>query len=270
MKTITLLSDFGADSPYVAAMKAVMLGIVPDVNFIDLTHSIPPQNIFIGAFQLAKLAPFFPDGTIHLAVVDPGVGTGRNLLATEFRTGENSNFRVVCPDNGLLSFLCREQEFRKSVRIENRDFWRKTVSNTFHGRDIMAPIAAHLASGTPLEELGPVIAESALEILQFPEVKVSEEYISCPVVHIDGFGNVITNLPFETVRENFHNPEKIKVRGTGINLTCKHVRTYGESVPGETVFLESSNGLLELALVNGNLAKRSGILEHSDLLLELE
>ena len=142
MSLITLMTDFGAGSPYVAAMKGVILSINPSVTLVDLTHAIPPQDVREGALVLEDVAPYFPPGTIHVAVVDPGVGTDRAILYAEI-----GSQRYVAPDNGLLSRLSRNTPPSRIVRLTNPDYWLRPVSATFHGRDIMAPVAARLSLG---------------------------------------------------------------------------------------------------------------------------
>src|SRR5436305_6475893 len=160
---ITLTTDFGEDSPYVAAMKGVILGINPAVRLVDLSHQIPPQDVRHAAFFLASAIPCFPLGVIHVVVVDPGVGTDRALLYVDV-----AGHRLLLPDNGCWTLLARQAERPPSVlRLAESRFWRQVVSATFHGRDILAPVAGHLSLGVEPPSLGPV-ATSWVE-LAFPE-----------------------------------------------------------------------------------------------------
>src|SRR5437762_1245299 len=163
---ITLTTDFGVSSPYVAQMKGVILSICRDVELVDISHAVGPQNIREGAVVLADATPRFPAGTVHVAVVDPGVGTARRIVYAEI--GEQ---RYVAPDNGLLSRLARSERPRRMVALENADYWLPQMSQTFHGRDIMAPAAAHVAGGVDPRNLGPV--RDSMLMLDWPEAKKS-------------------------------------------------------------------------------------------------
>lgn len=194
---VTLLTDFGLSDVYVGVMKGVMAQINPQLQVIDLTHQIPPQNIAAGRFCLMNAVPYFPPGTVHVAVVDPGVGTRRRAIALQLPTGY-----LVGPDNGLLSgaidlLLAREVE-RKILAVEltNPTYWRTTQpSTTFHGRDIFAAVAAHLASGVPLQRLGDPIDPDTLVQFDLRKCVFTDEGIEGCIQYIDQFGNLITNIP---------------------------------------------------------------------------
>ena len=183
---ISLLTDFGHADGYVAAMKAVILSINPQARVIDISHDVAPQNVQAAAFLLSRHSRFFPTGTVHVAVVDPGVGTERRLLAVE--AGEQI---YLAPDNGLLDF-CLELRLANAVVISNSRLWRSTVSTTFHGRDILAPVAAHLSAGVPLAQVG----EAAKLVKRLPAnvCSVTSDAIHGKVVYVDRFGNLITNI----------------------------------------------------------------------------
>ena len=152
-KIITLTTDFGLQDYYVSAMKAVMLGIAPDARFVDISHEIPSQDIMAGSWVLKNSAMLFPPNTVHVVVVDPGVGTDRDAIALRI---DDQYF--IGPDNGIFSILTEEKDY-KAVRLSNRKYWGNEASNTFHGRDIFAPVAAHLSNGVALDELGEPIEE---------------------------------------------------------------------------------------------------------------
>jgi S-adenosylmethionine hydrolase len=190
MSIITLLTDFGLDDEYVGVMKGVILSINPAAVIVDITHRVEPQGILQAAFLIRSAWRFFPERTIHVIVVDPGVGGSREILAYE------SNRQVfIAPDNGVLTLLLDETAADKAVCVRNSDYFLKPVSRTFHGRDVFAPVAAHLSRGTALTELGP--AQDLKKILR---LKVPKAFIDAAgaivgsIVSIDRFGNLITNI----------------------------------------------------------------------------
>jgi S-adenosylmethionine hydrolase len=238
---ITLTTDFGTTSPYVAAMKGVILSLNPAARLVDLSHAIPPQDVRHAAFFLAGAVPYFPPRTVHVVVVDPGVGTERAALCVELGTQ-----RVVAPDNGCWTLAARATHALHPtpvIRLTQPRYWRPHVSSTFHGRDVFAPVAGHLSLGVPPSDLGEPVADwVSLDELQ-PSV-VGDE-VRGEVVFVDGFGNLITNLP----------PDAGAVRIGDVEVS-RRVRTYGEAPPGTLVALTSSFGLLEVAEVQGNAAGR--------------
>ncbi len=250
MAIITLTTDFGTDSPYVAAMKGVILSIDPAATLIDVTHGVPPQDVRRGAVVLDDLTPHFPPGSIHVAVIDPGVGTDRPIVCAEI-----GRRRYVCPDNGLLSRLVRRQPPDRVVRVENPRFWRHPVSRTFHGRDIMAPVAAHLGLGVDPSELGP---EAELGgAFDWPEPTVEADRIRGLVLQTDSFGNLITNITADLLAGRPTDQRAVVV--------CSIYETYGiygayAQVPeGSFIALVDSSGRLELAITGSSAARRLGI-----------
>jgi S-adenosylmethionine hydrolase len=240
---ITLTTDFGEDSPYVAAMKGVILGINPQARLVDLSHQIPPQDLRHAALFLAGAVPYFPSGVIHVVVVDPGVGTDRALLYVEV-----AGQRLLVPDNGCWTSLLRTgAPGPKVIRLAEPRFWRQPVSTTFHGRDVLAPVAAHLSLGVRPQQLGPPVTEWVRPETPLPFE--SAEGIAGEVVFVDHFGNLITNIPGEWVGAS-------AVVRIGSADVPRLVRTYGDAAPGDLVALVSSAGLLEVAVVQGNAADR--------------
>ena len=244
---ITLTTDFGASSPYVAAMKGVILSINPEAQLVDISHTIPPQQVREAARVLAEVALLFPPGTIHLAVVDPGVGTSRAIVYVEI-----DDQRFVCPDNGLLDRLLQTDDSTtarmpsKIVRITSERFFRQPVAPTFHGRDIMAPVAAHLSLGVSPMELGP--RADSLEALDWPgAVKVANK-IEGEVTAVDSFGNLITNITRSQLEGV---PTDMQV---GIFCQEHETRgifnTYAEQPAMTLIALIGSSDLLELAIVD--------------------
>ncbi len=253
MKTwsiITLLSDFGNRDPYVATMKGVILSLNPKTILVDLTHEVPPQDIVAGAFLLAEAAPYFPPGTIHLAVVDPGVGTQRRGLAAKAR----GQFWVG-PDNGLFHLAFQESDSLDIVSLEKPRYFRESVSPTFHGRDIFAPVAAHLSRGKPLDALGPPITDPIA--LPWPQTVFTPEAVRGEIVYVDGFGNLVSNIKGTDLMTWLGEKSYVVILGS---LTKTGLaRTYGDAVPGELLALVGSHGYLEIACVRGNAARRLGV-----------
>ncbi len=246
---ITLLTDFGAQDVYAGILRGVILSIAPEVQIVDLTHLIPPQDVRQGALALARSAPYFPSGTVHLAVVDPGVGTARRPLAA--RLGAHY---FVGPDNGLITLLVRRARRHHLectfVHLTRREFWSSEVSHVFHGRDIFAPVAAHLARGVAIDELGTAIEDVVL--LEFAEPQVTPSGLRGEVTAIDHFGNITTNI--EPSHLAGRRVMRVQVNDCRIDGM---VDTFGEGAPGALVALWSSDGHLCLAEVNGNAARRA-------------
>jgi S-adenosylmethionine hydrolase len=247
MTIITLTTDFGQNSPYVAATKGVILSICPDATLVDISNEIPPQDIRSGALMLDQVADWFPPGTIHLAVVDPGVGTARALVYAEI--GQQ---RFVAPDNGLLSRLAARTPPGKIVRLTNAEYWLPQVSNTFHGRDIMAPVAARLAMGLDPDRLGPPLEQ--LTPLDWPEAKISASRIDGRIVEIDSFGNLITNITADMLSGRPTDRRACIV--CNIYETWGVYHAYGDQPSGTLIALIGSTGRLEIAVVRDNAAER--------------
>jgi len=242
---LTLTTDFGRDSPYVAAMKGVILSINPAATIVDISHGIAPQNIAEGAFALGETTRWFPADTIHVAVVDPGVGTARQIVYARV-----SEHQYICPDNGLLSYVCRDRRADTIFEVTNRSLFLAEVSNTFHGRDIMAPVAARLSLGLAPAQLGPPL--ESLNLFGWPRPERRAKCVVGRILYADSFGNLITNIRREDLPSDIE-PAYFFVE------TAQHqfdgiVRTYFESPPGTPVALFGSSGLLELAIVEGNAA----------------
>jgi len=247
---ITLTTDFGTSSPYVAAMKGVILTINPQVRIVDITHAIAPQQISQASQILADITPLFPSNTIHVAVIDPGVGTSRAIIYTEI-----GSERYVCPDNGLLSRLADRQTPSKITRVTNDRYFRRQVAPTFHGRDIMAPVAAHLSLGLDPGELGP--QHSKLVKLDWPGATKVANRIEGQVVSVDSFGNLITSISREMLTD-VPTDERVTIRCDEHETQCIF-STYGDQPPMTLLALIGSNDHLELAIVNDNAAAMLGV-----------
>ena len=248
MSIITLLTDFGLKDGNVGVMKGVILRIEPEAQIIDLSHLIPPQNVAEAGLILARSIPFFSPGSIHVVVVDPGVGTARRPFAARI----GSQF-VVGPDNGFITQILERAEARKEiiefVHLDRSEYWLAEISNVFHGRDIFAPAAAYLASGAGLHDLGTSFNDPVR--LEPPKLVRTPLGWQGEVIHIDHFGNISTNIR----QEHLGFPPKASVRICGVEIGGL-VRTFGERPPGDLVSLYGSTGNLLVCVVNGSAAER--------------
>jgi|SRR5665647_2064662 len=242
---ITLTSDFGLKDPYVAEMKGVILTINPQATMIDVTHSVEKFNICMGAFMLASAAPYFPKGTIHLAVIDPGVGTERRAILIQTRRGF-----FVGPDNGVLMLAAQNQGIEHIYEISNPKFTLPKVSSTFHGRDVFASVAAHLDKGIKPSEFGPEITKVATP--KFANVERRNSSLIGEVWHIDDFGNIITNISQKDLPQN--RVVNVKLPNALLNISFR--KTYARAKPNEPLALIGSHGFLEIALNQGNAAEK--------------
>ena len=248
MRIITLTTDFGTQDYYVGAMKGVVLAIDPRVHLVDLTHELPAQDVLAAAFVLRHAARPFPSDTIHLAVVDPGVGSARRPLVVF-----DQRHYWVGPDNGLFSFALEASHCEVYV-IENAALTGGQVSRTFHGRDIFAPVAAHLAAGVPLDEVGPAVEDPVR--LEDVRPKCGEDGVEGRVIHVDRFGNLITNIAAEMVE---HRGGEIGVQ-LGADVVIEKVsQTYADVKWGAVLALVGSAGLLEISVNGGSAAESLGV-----------
>jgi S-adenosylmethionine hydrolase len=247
---ITLTTDFGEGSSYVAAMKGVILSLNPAAQIVDVSHAIRPQNVRQGAIVLADATPLFPDGTIHVAVVDPGVGTARKLVYAQIGTQQ-----YLSPDNGLLSRLAAGQKPTKMRSITADQWYRRPVAPTFHGRDILAPVAAQLSLGLDPDELGPPLTE--LATLDWPGATRVANFIRGEVTSIDPFGNLITNISREMLA-GVPSDESVTVV-CDEHETHGIYTTYGDQPPMTLIALVGSADMLELAIVEDSAEIMLGV-----------
>ena len=245
---ITLTSDFGLKDPYVAEMKGVILTINPKATIVDITHDIEKFNIGMAAFMLASVASYFPKGTVHLAVVDPGVGTERRAILVQTKCGF-----FVGPDNGVLMLAAQSQGIERIYELSNPNLMLPKTSNTFHGRDIFAPAAAYIDKGTKPHEFGPEIKNPVLP--RFPAVKRSNNVLTGEVLYIDSFGNIITNIQ----EKNMVNSKIFNVKLTEVSLKLKFGKAYAEAEPKEPIVLVGSYGFVEIAVNQGNAANKFNV-----------
>lgn len=255
MGVISMITDFGLKDGNVGVMKGVIWGISPGAQIADLSHMIAPQNLREAAFVLSRSVPYFPQGTVHLVVVDPGVGTTRRPMAAMI-----GDWYYVGPDNGVITLLLQRAGAEKwpcsFVQLESPQYWLPSVSYVFHGRDIFSPVAAHLANGVSLTQLGTEFSDPVK--LNLPQPMQLAGGWRGEVIHIDHFGNASTNILGEHLGSALLQKQNVMVR-LGDSEIEGMVNTFGERKDGEVVALLGSSGNLIVALVNGNAAATLGI-----------
>lgn len=238
---LTFLTDFGTTDYYVAAVKGTVLRLAPGSQIVDVSHEVPAGDVATGAFLLAAATPWFPDGTVHLAVVDPGVGSGRRILVARTESSW-----LVLPDNGLLTLL---RDSIRSIRsVENAGVFLPGPGQTFHGRDRFAPVAARLLRGEPAERLGPEIDDPVLLPMERPRREPG--CLSGKVVHVDRYGNLVTDIPSAWLPEGECRAE------VGNRTVERRASHYAEIPEGEAAMIPGSLGTVELSLKNDDLARR--------------
>jgi S-adenosyl-L-methionine hydrolase (adenosine-forming) len=242
---ITLTTDFGLRDPYVAEMKGAILTINPKAMLIDITHNVEKFNIRMGSFMLASAAPYFPKGTTHLVIVDPGVGTERRGIVVQTKRGF-----FVGPDNGVLMLAAQSQGIESIYELSNPNLMFPQTSNTFHGRDIFAPAAAYIDRGTQPRDFGSEIKDPVLP--HFSVVEQIRGVLNGEILYIDGFGNVIFNIKEKIMP----NSPVISIKLPQVSLKLKFCKTYGEATTGEPIVLVGSDGFVELALNQGSAAEK--------------
>ncbi|WP_425398875.1 SAM hydrolase/SAM-dependent halogenase family protein [Aeoliella sp.] len=247
---ITLTTDFGEGSRYVGAMKGVLLSINPDADVVDISHTVPHQDIRQGALTLLEATPYYPPGTLHIAVIDPGVGTSRRILYAEI-----DQQRYICPDNGLLTCLADRAKPSTMRSVENSELWLDGVSHTFHGRDIMAPVAARLSLGIDPTDVGPVIEDYAR--ISLPRAERVAQKIEGEVIEVDSFGNLITNITAEMIAD-VPRDENTRVR-CDEHETLGIFDAYGDQPPMTLIALVGSGDKLELAIVDDSAKIMLGV-----------
>lgn len=244
---ITLTTDFGLRDPYLSEMKGVILNICPDATIVDISHQIEKFDIRMGAYILASATQYFPRNSIHVAVVDPGVGTKRRAICLETHHG-----LFVGPDNGVLSLAAEAGGVERAYEINNRKLMLPKVSNTFHGRDIFAPVAAHLAGETSPSDVGPEIKD--MLIPEFAKVIKEKNAIVAEVIYTDDFGNLVTNISRKEV-DAIGRSKTLTLEVGDSRLTVDFRKTYGEVKAMKPVALLGSHGFLEISINQGNAAK---------------
>jgi S-adenosylmethionine hydrolase len=242
MPLITLTTDFGTSDPFVGIMKGVIASRAPQTRVIDVTHGIPPQDVLAGALVLRHAAPYFPPQTIHVGVVDPGVGGSRRPLCVETVSGF-----LVGPDNGLLSLAAPLRELRRIIHLTEERFFLSPRSATFDGRDVFAPVAAALAVGVAPSSLGLEVPD--MQRIDLPPVVAEARVLRGQVIYVDHFGNLVTNVPGEALAALPRQDVSIGIRTARLRGVG---RSYGAVAPGEPVVVVNSWGLLEIAVRDGS------------------
>jgi hypothetical protein len=253
---ISLLTDFGGPGAAVAEMKATILGLAPHVQLVDIGHTIAPQNLGEGARALGRTAFYFPPGTVHIFVVDPGVGTSRRPMAAQL-----GPYIFVGPDNGVLTLAIERAEAAghtpRFVHLDRPEYWRERISHVFHGRDIFAPVAARLSNGLPFEAVGTPFTDPVR--LNFPKPQRMADGLAGEVNFVvRHFGNIFTNISAPDLDALGVDPATVHVHLAGIEIRGL-VRTFGERAPGDLVALIGSDDELIIAEVNGHAADRLGV-----------
>ena len=288
-RVITLLTDFGNQDAYVGIMKGVIAGINPFANIVDICHNVPPQDIFSSAYLLYTSYKYFPKKTIHVAVVDPGVGSRRNIICVETK-----NYFFLAPDNGILSFIVQEERLKSIIRVTNSKYFLPSLSSTFHGRDVFAPVAAHLSLGVRSQKMG--IKINQLKQLDMPKpVHKKTGQVEGQIIYIDRFGNLITNIKKEYLVKWVggqksevgmqKSADRINQRKTTLKelfSLCNTIetvigkkkimglsKTYTDVKPGEPLVLIGSAGFLEVSINQGNAQRYFKADKGSKIIVEI-
>ena len=250
MSIITLLTDFGIKDEFVASLKGVILSINKDVKIVDISHHIEPQNIIEAAYMIKAVYKYFPKGTIHVIVVDPGVGTARDIIVVE-----SEDYIFIAPNNGILGLVINEIKINSIIKDFNKKFLLKSISQTFHGRDIFAPVAAHISKGIKIEEIGDFVSINNLEKINFslPFISSKMELIGT-IIAIDRFGNLITNISFNSLKiflkNNIHtNVEIIIANKRIIGLSSSYIENNRKK---NQLAIIGSRNYLEISVSCGN------------------
>ncbi|HYY42203.1 MAG TPA: SAM-dependent chlorinase/fluorinase [Pyrinomonadaceae bacterium] len=249
----TLLTDFGTRDYFVGAMKGALLAVSPGAQVVDLTHEIPAHDIAAGAFTLLAAYHVFPPQTVHVAVVDPGVGSKRRPLVINTR-----DYVFIGPDNGLFSYVCEREPEVRAFHLTNARYFRPALSNTFHGRDIFAPVAGAILNGVPPTELGEQITDY-VRLAPLAPVRTDAGLVTAAIIHIDRFGNCVTNITRAEL------PAEASARGLHLQVGAHHVRTFrryfteDEFVPREIFAIWGSAGFLEIAATRASAARLLGV-----------
>jgi S-adenosylmethionine hydrolase len=248
---ITLTTDFAEDL-FVGVMKGIILGISPEANVVDLTHGIPPGNVRAGAFALMVSCRHFPTGSIHVVVVDPGVGSSRKILCVRTK-----RYTFLAPDNGILSWVLARQKPLEVRAVENDEYFLDEISMTFHGRDIFAPVAAHLSLGLATEEVGPKMPVDEIVTINFPVPRRERSRrLFGEVVYVDRFGNCITNVGPEDIADM--NPHRVWIETSTVGVEGLS-GSYADVTRGRPLGVLGSSGFLEIAVAGGSASERFGL-----------
>jgi S-adenosylmethionine hydrolase len=265
MSIITLLTDFGTEDAYVGVMKGAILSINPSAVVVDVCHYIDPQDLIEAAYLIKSSYRYFPKGTVHITVVDPGVGGNRSIVAVKLL-----GHIFLAPDNGVLTLLMDEGEIDAIVRLENTHYFLNSISQTFHGRDIFAPVGSHISKGVPIEKLGPHLGTQDLIHLSIPKPYISnKDELIGTIISIDRFGNCISNINEHClnkfVKNGFEKRLEIKIGNTVIKSLS---RSYTDVGPGCPLAIIGSFGYLEIAMNCGNASHQINVEKGDTIILE--
>ena len=255
MSVITLLTDFGTDDEYAGVMKGAILSVNPKAFPVDITHQIDPQDLIQAAYTINAFYRFFPPNTVHVTVVDPGVGTRRGIVALK-----TEKFCFLAPDNGVLTLLLEESRAEEAVWVQNSDYFLNNISRTFHGRDIFAPVAGYLSKGLALNRLGPKAEISQLKRLDLPGIEILEnKSIEGRIISVDRFGNLVTNIGAETIDSLCAgNPEIIPAVEIGGIVVEGISDSYSDVPTRKPLMIIGSRNLLEISVKQGEAGRLSG------------
>jgi S-adenosylmethionine hydrolase len=245
---ITIITDFGLDDEYVGVLRGVILQHTTDIHIIDISHAVPPQDIRTASYLLARSYTYFPKGTVHLAVIDPGVGSARPIIALK----ADSHY-FVGPDNGIFTPVFQTAKTVTVYKVTNVEYFLDSVSNTFHGRDIMAPVAARIATGLAIQNLGPQINADECTVMHNPLCVSVQNALQGAITHIDRFGNLCTNISKERLLKYSNNLE-IKIQAGKVTIDSLNT-SYGAKTGGTAIALFDSNDYLEIAVPGGNASQ---------------
>jgi S-adenosylmethionine hydrolase len=264
MPVITLLTDYGIKDSYVAEVKGAILRISPGATIVDISHDVGNYDIEAGAFHLARAAPYFPEGTVHVGVVDPGVGSERKPIIIETRGAW-----FVGPDNGLMAPAAERLGVESVWEITNTDMLPPRVSYVFDGRDVFGPAGAHLSMGVPPDRLGAEIGG----MIRLPAYtpRMDGDRVHAQVIHVDGFGNLVTNVTYETLEKmGVSGDARFKVAAGGHELDLPYARRFSAVPEGEPLLLVAGGGYLEVSVNQGNAAERLGLGKGDQVTLEIK
>ncbi len=253
-RIIGLITDFGPKGQhYIASMKGVILNINPEVNVVDISHNIAPFSIIEASYIFKTTYKYYPEGTVFIIVVDPGVGSSREILALK----TVNNYYLVAPNNGIFLSSFELNDFSECIEITNEEFYNKPISKTFHGRDIMAPIAANITKGLSLSKFGAAFNPSKLNSYPIEFNKISDNEIKCTIQYIDNFGNIITNIKASSL--SLKDGAHLRVKLKKAEFNGKFVQFFEKVIKGSLLFLVGSSGFLEISKNQGNAAIDLGV-----------
>jgi S-adenosyl-L-methionine hydrolase (adenosine-forming) len=262
---VAIMTDFGLGESDIGVMKAVIIGITPDAQIIDITHDIPPQNVSLGAWVLSYGYRYYPGGTVFVCVVDPGVGSSRNAIVVHA-----GDWYFVGPDNGLFSYIYAQQVVHAAVALSNPAFHLPQVSSTFHGRDIFAPVSAHLARGVALHELGTSLDPQALRRIDVGPPERHGSRIDAHILHIDTFGNLITSIPLDRVPDLFTSKHVKIVFLTTQAVVDRRKRFFAENPGDDQPFIfGDSSGYVGVAVQNGSAARSLNVSSGAPIIFDI-